>query len=386
MKVINRTTIYRGQPNTDRANCCFPAIARLANGTLLATWRVGTHKDSDDGTLMLARSHDGGLTWSDANRFPLGPYANKSGEVHYGPITSLSRRHILAALMWVDRSIPNLPLFNPQTEGLLPITTVVCESRDGGESWHSHRELDPAPYYSPMPITGPVLDLHDGRIACQFEVNKTYDDPGPWRHAAAWKISADEGHTWPESVEIANDPTGRLMYWDARYCIARAELCVATFWTYDRVDQQDANIHLSISTDGGRSWSVPKDTGVAGQICQPIILANGQLMLVYVDRFSSQSIRAAISDDQGDSFGDEVVVYQHLSSSLDSAGASLTADYLQAMNLWTFGRVEGIVSADDLVSLVYYAGTSDQTSIYFAQIAPNVRFAAERETKLCEST
>jgi hypothetical protein len=131
---------------------------------------------------------------------------------------------------------------------------------------------------------------------------------------------------------------------------------------------------------------VPKDTGVAGQICQPIILANGQLMLVYVDRFSSQSIRAAISDDQGDSFGDEVVVYQHLSSSLDSAGASLTADYLQAMNLWTFGRVEGIVSADDLVSLVYYAGTSDQTSIYFAQIAPNVRFAAERETKLCEST
>jgi BNR repeat-like domain len=378
MKLINQSVICAGAAGTSRANCCFPSIARLADGTFLATWRVGSRKDSADGVLMLSGSRDEGRTWSAAQEMPLGRYADLAGEVHYGPLTVLGPGHVLAALMWVDRSDPELPLFHPTTEGLLPIRTLFCESGDDGRSWSDYREMDTAPYDSPMPITGPVLQLPDERLACQFEVNKHYEETQPWRHAAAWKISSDGGGTWPECVEIAHDPTGRLMYWDARYAVRADGFCVAAFWTYDRQAERDATIHLSISRDGGRQWSAPKDVGIVGQICQPLFVDDGRLLLVYVDRFASRSIRAVLTDDLGETFSGETVVYEHPRAHVAEGHSNNTADYLQEMDVWTFGRVEGLAS-EGVVSLVYYAGNEAATSINFSQLSLRAADARRRE-------
>ena len=64
MKIINQGIINRGQPNTPRAFSTFPALTPLADGSLLATYRVGSSKDSADGTIELKRSDDGGQSWS----------------------------------------------------------------------------------------------------------------------------------------------------------------------------------------------------------------------------------------------------------------------------------------------------------------------------------
>jgi hypothetical protein len=270
--------------------------------------------------------------------------------------------------MWVDRSDPTRPFFNPTTEGLLPLRTWLCESRDGGRSWRDYRFLNDEPHLGPLALTGPSLILGDGRLACQFEVNKHYEDTGSWRHAAAWKVSCDRGYSWPEYIEVANDAAGRLMYWDARYSIGDNGYVVAAFWTYDRLRQCDANIHLSESRDGGRTWSAPRDCGLLGQVCYPVLVAGGRMALIYVDRFRSRSVRAALSDDLGRSFTDDIVVYQHPSVQAERGRNSASADYLQDMEFWTFGRIEAISGGDGTVWIVYYAGHAQATDIRWARI------------------
>jgi hypothetical protein len=367
MRLLHESTIFSGVPATEKANCCFPAIARLLNGGLVVTWRTGSQKDSADGKLLLSRSIDDGQSWSTPAAIPLGPYANAKIEPHYGPISVLKDGSLLAAIMLVDRADPSLPFFHPTTEGLLPTHTLFFQSCDGGRSWTGYREMDYAPYHSPMPITGAVLQLGNGELACPFEVNKNYFDTQPWRHAAAWKISRDGGHSWPECVEIANDPTGRLMYWDARYALGADGLCVATFWTYDRTQQCDARIHMSISRDNGRHWSQPRDIGIEGQVCQAVFVDNGGLVLIYVDRFKTRSIRATFSPDLGRSFRSDIVVYSHAYRPTDIQ-SNITANYLQDMDTWTFGRVDAVAGTNRKIEIVYYAGTRDATSIRSATL------------------
>lgn len=368
MKLISQSTVFAGTPGSPTANSCFPAIAELPDRTLLASWRVGSQKDSADGQILLSRSTDQGLSWSEPEKLAAGPWTTDPGEIHYAPLTVLGDNHVLTTLMWVDRSDPARPFFNPTTEGLLPLRTWFCESRDGGRNWGDYRFMDGKPHTGPLAITGPVLALGDGRLACQFEVNKPYEGMEPWRHAAAWKISSDGGYIWPDYVEVANDPTGRVMYWDARYAFDRNGRGIAAFWTYDRQRQCDVNAHLSESSDDGRTWSVPHDLGLVGQVCHPVPLDGDRIIFVYVDRFRTRSIRAALSNDLGRSFVEDIVVYQHPAAHADCGQDSTATDYLQDMELWTFGRVEAILTGDGTVSVIYYAGNAQATDICHARL------------------
>jgi len=67
---------------------------------------------------------------------------------------------------------------------------LLTWSDDAGRSWRP--PLDPFVFSPdrrttgprPIPITGPILKLGGGDLACQFEVNKPYRDTGTWRHHA----------------------------------------------------------------------------------------------------------------------------------------------------------------------------------------------------------
>jgi hypothetical protein len=382
MNLIDEGVIFAGKGGESTANSCFPSVTRLADGSLLASWRLGSHKDSADGRIVLSRLPLGHRLWSAAEELESGPWQQQPGELHYAPLTLLGDNHLLAALMWVDRSDPMRPFFNPSTEGLLPLQTWFCQSRDGGRSWGDYRRLDDGFYDGPLAITGPVLCLPDGRLACPFEVNKSYNDTRPWRHAAAWKLSRDGGRSWPQCVEVANDPSGRLMYWDARYAVGPDGYIIAAFWTYDRQSQRDLNVHLSESTDCGRTWSAPRDCGLVGQVCHPVLLGGNRLLLTYVDRFHARSIRCALSNDLGRTFVSDFVVYQHPAARTDQGANSALTGYLQDMELWTFGRVEALADNEGTVWIIYYAGDNRTTSIRYARL----QIAAAHETILHRHT
>ena len=182
------------------------------------------------------------------------------------------------------------------------------------------------------------------------------------------KISSDGGKSWPEAIEVANDASNRLMYWDQHHAVGYDQ-CITMFWTYDRQNNRDATIHISWSNDFGKTWTPPQDTGIVGQIAQPILLGDGRLVVIYLDRFKTRSIRARLSEDGGRTFGsEELVIYEQPGHSRDQGDQSDPTAYLQDMQLWTFGRIDAIADTSGDIWVIFYGAGENVTNIYWARI------------------
>ena len=182
MQIIDSGILSRSQPGTPRAILTFPTVIALEDGSLLASYRTGTTKDSDDETVEFVRSLDNGRTWSE----PWKPFENPTLDGLYGSLrvcylTELSPGHLLAAALWIDRTTyPGGGLFNEETEGCLPMSVLLADSDDNGASWSPWRLVPMPAEIGPPSLTAPVLMLADGSLALSIETNKQYNDASPW--------------------------------------------------------------------------------------------------------------------------------------------------------------------------------------------------------------
>ena len=387
MQIVDSGILSRGQPGTSRAILTFPTVIALENSSLLATYRTGATKDSDDETVEFVRSLNGGRTWSE----PWKPFANPTLDGLYGSLrvfymTELTPGHLLGAALWIDRtSHPGGGLFNEETEGCLPMTVLLSDSIDNGASWSSWRPVPMPAEIGPPSLTAPVLMLADGSLALSIETNKQYNDASPWMQKVVFMHSQDHQGTlarqspegkppadqmWGEPVVAGEDPTGRIFYWDLRCGVAPDGRVAIFAWTYDTVTTRYLNIHRRISADSGHTWTDVEDLGFADQAARPAMLADGRVVLPYVDRFGSRSIRARLAAAIDAPFdpATEVVLYQQEQASDEQTDS--TSELLSEMSLWTFGLPYGETLADGTAIVVYYAGTDETMDIHWARIDP----------------
>ncbi|MFO1093502.1 MAG: sialidase family protein [Planctomycetaceae bacterium] len=243
----------------------FPSATLLPDGSLLATCRRGSTKDCDDETVELRRSRDGGRTWSQ----PQTPYSNllngRRGSLKVCYLTPLGGRRLIACGMWVDReAFPGKPLFNEQTEGCLPMTVILADSQDLGETWSAWRVLPLPDDLGPPSLTSPLLRLRSGRLVVSIESNKSYLDTSKWYQRVAYAYSDDLGATWSRATTVCQDPTARIFNWDQRAGVGPNGEIVTFTSTYDREAQKYLNVHRRISRDEGdgrgpsrKTWDLP---------------------------------------------------------------------------------------------------------------------------------
>ena len=387
MQIVDSGILSRGQPASSRAILTFPTVIALEDGSLLASYRTGTTKDSDDETVEFVRSLDNGRTWSE----PWKPFENPtldglSGSLRVCYLTELSPGHLLAAALWIDRTTyPGGGLFNEETEGCLPMSVLLADSDDNGASWSPWRLVPMPAEIGPPSLTAPVLMLADGSLALSIETNKQYNDASPWMQKVVFLHSQDHQGTtgrqgsggkpavdqrWGEPVVAGEDPSGRIFYWDLRCGVAPDGRVAIFAWTYDTVATRYLNIHRRISADSGHTWTDAEDLAFADQAARPAMLADGRVVLPYVDRFGSRSIRArlAATIDAPFDAATEVVLYQQEQASGDQKDS--TSELLSEMSLWTFGLPYGETLADGTALVVYYAGTDETMDIHWARIDP----------------
>jgi hypothetical protein len=370
MEIVDRQVVSAGVPGTSRAVSTFPAFVVLADGSLLLTYSIGSGKDTDDLDIELRRSTDGGRTWTE----PVNPFSTtlegRRGSLKAAPITRLDGDHLIVAALWIDReAFPGQPLFNHETEGCLPMTVVLADSTDAGRTWTPWRIVPMPDDVGPPSLTNAILRLADGTLVLSIESNKPYLDRSKWFQRVVHLRSSDGGATWSEPVTVLEDPTGRILNWDQRGAIAPDGRLLTVTWTYDSDTASYLNVRRRISADGIAPFGPADDLGFADQPGHPAILPDGRVVVAWVDRFGTASIRArqAAAIDAPFAAASEVVVHRPDDGPQRTAPSGSGADdeavdtkeILIDMGTWSYGLAFAEALPDGDVGVVHYAAGID---------------------------
>ena len=245
-----------------------------------------------------------------------------------------------------------------------------ANSSDGGQTWTDPVLMDTTPFNQPTPITGPALLMPDGTLVCQFELNKTYNDPQVWRHSSVLMFSKDDGKTFPEHSIASNDPDNRIFYWDQRPAVMPDGSILDVFWTYDNQAAKYLNIHARRLDPDLNTWSDMWDTGIPGQPAPVVPLKNNTIAMVYVDRAADPIIKARLSTDGGKSFPDEseITIYK---TKIDSQtwNKNRMQDAWAEMGKYSIGLPHSVKLSDTELLTTFYAGPhTDHTAVRWARL------------------
>ncbi len=375
MQLEARGLVYDAskQPPESRVNA-FTSVKRLNGGPLIVGHQSGTAKHAVNSTLRLNRSLDGGQTWSEIPfQFPT-MLDGKPGSLSSGDIVELPNGRLLLTGTWFDRSDPERPLFDAETQGVLHCKEILAVSEDQGATWGPWRVI-PTPGLTGCAATGGTLSWSDGSIALAFESYKEFDDPRPSRHGAWLILSKDGGETFPDLHMVAQHPDHQIYYWDQRVCVGREPgEYFAFFWTHDLEQKKDLNVHFKHGSlrEVGHPFSKIQATTIPGQIGAPLLLDDGRLLVFVVDRNRPGTMTLWSSRDKGLTWpeADKLVVHVHdEKAALTQQGAAVDFnEYWDDMLKWSFGHPAIVDLKDGKVLCVFYAGTPGCLSIHWARV------------------
>ena len=177
---------------------------------------------------------------------------------------------------------------NPGTVAYAGAVTV-SRSADGGKTWErlrvdmpAHRLVMPYGNWVTTPSgmrMHPVYGLFGKDQLRSAGVIRSTDEGKTWRFVWLARAAGKQGYS--ETVATAC-PDGRTI-------------------ALHRPDPEAPIRHLyqTESSDDGRTWSTPHDTGMDGYPPDLLWLKNGHLLCTYGLRYDSMGIRATLSMDQG---------------------------------------------------------------------------------------
>lgn len=297
----------------------WPTLARLRQGELIVVYSGGREGHIGPfGRVESVRSRDNGKTWSGPHLIFDSPTDDRDGGIVQTPsgtliATTFTSNGWLKTLeeaqqTWTqnggqtfatwhtsswdaekfsrwEAQIEQVPdMYRGDMKGW------IIRSDDDGQSWGD-------PILSPVNTPhGPIVLDNEGLLF----VGRTPTDVQAY-------FSADEGVTWQQRGTLPTRPgDDSRQYHEAHAVQLQNGTIVAQLRNHNPNHKYE--VLQSSSTDGGRTWSVPVTTGVWGYPTHLLGLNDGRLLMSYSHRRDPFSIQARISDDDGASWSDPLMI------------------------------------------------------------------------------
>jgi hypothetical protein len=136
-----------------------------------------------------------------------------------------------------------------------------------------------------------VVELPDGTWLLMLHGHAAKDS----KDRAFLMRSRDRGNTWAEPSTVAYDPEEKIGFHEPPLL----RLSSGRLLTVIRTDGADGYQYQAYSDDDGWTWQGLKRTPMWGQPCNVIELRSGRVLCTYGYRRAPFGIRAAFSEDQG---------------------------------------------------------------------------------------
>ena len=298
----------------------WPTLARRSNGELLLVCSGGRESHvCPFGRVELMRSRDEGRHWSFPRVLIDGPIDDRDagvvetaeGSLLVTTFTSIGYADILARAeelesqgkgVWTQEKLKRWQAIHRRitaAEREIELGSWMIRSTDGGRSWS-------APYRCPVNSPHGPIQLSDGRLLYPGKIF-WYGPSGQSKGRIGVCESTDDGQSWRWLAEI---PTRKGDDLDGYHELHGVETTEGTLVAHIR-NHNTANERETLqsrSTDGGKTWSVPRALGVWGLPSHLLKLRDGRLVMSYGYRRPPYGNQARVSEDHGRTWSGAITI------------------------------------------------------------------------------
>ena len=282
LELVDSRALFKGTAIRQRMN---GSLARLGNGRILLTFRLGTGPvRQNDGVVMLTYSDDDGVTWDEPRPLYAVP---GSDTIPMGGLLHIDDEHLRLVVGYIT--------YDATLGGEEPISDwsiAMTESRDGGTSWSRlGQEIDLFPGWTelygasnPHPVSGGHL----------FALMGTLGRDTGW-HAGV-SFSPDCGDSFAPPVIIAQADDRDYSDIDVVRLADGRFLAVIR----EHLTRQSVFAH---SSDEGRSWTPIRPTPFKGANFKLHRLPSGSVICAYRNHDPDQpGVGVSVTHDGGESW------------------------------------------------------------------------------------
>lgn len=349
--------------------CSYAQTALLADGSIACLYRRGTTKHSHDGVLVVQMSEDFGRTWSEPVTVFDGSGDTPRETTVSGGICATGKDSLLVVFGSVLGLSEDTYLFG-EAGMQLPRRARGSISGDCGRTWKALPPLR-TKEYPRCGVAGSPLVLPDGATGIPVEV--ALDSGVQATILARWRPNETGENGWEaaEFALIAGDHSGQASLCDAHFTVLPNGDVLMLLWTF-LSDERTVNVHRSVSSDSGLTWSPPEPTAIEGQVTVPLALPSETVIAASNYRHYPEGIYLWTSTDAGQTWGDVppcrlwderskqiVAKEQPWHQAEAAAGEAVWAE----LKGFTFGTPDLELLGDGSVLLTYYATLEGVTHI-----------------------
>ena len=269
----------------------FPVMVKTGGAGLAVIYRTGGPHMGTAGTLAVAFSENGGVSWSDPKEI-----APRWDDARNPALGVNAEGHLIAAYCkakpWYNQEeLKRGRIVWDNASGNAKIFYKI--SRDGGNTWGEEKSPEiNIPGFDVYCPYGRIISDKDGVLYMSIYGGAKKESGN--RDGAYIIRSYDGGGTWGDASAFYdgfNEVAYVFLSGGAMVAAARAS------------DDKGYAVHTAKSGDGGKTWSAPERVTRAGEhpadLCE---LASGKLLLTYGRRIIPMGCGALVSRDGGETW------------------------------------------------------------------------------------